>query len=117
MDLTATFAALAAASPAPDRPLDGINLLPFVLGEQPEVTRTFCWRINRPGRQQKAVRHGPWKYVHDAGYLHFLYNLDEDIGERRNLAIHHPEIVRDLQQRFRAWEAEVDANPKEFVVR
>jgi arylsulfatase A-like enzyme len=117
MDLTATFIAAAGAIPAQDRPLDGIDLLPILRGEQPEVTRTFCWRIDRNTRRQKAVRHGPWKYVHDAGYLHFLYNLDDDIGERRNVAIHNPEIVRELQQRLHAWEAEVDAHRKEFIVR
>jgi arylsulfatase A-like enzyme len=117
MDLTATFLAIAGAKPIPDRPLDGIDLLPILLGDQPTVTRTFYWRIDRNSRQQKAVRHGPWKYVHDAGYLHFLFNLDDDIGERRNLAIHHPEIVRDLQQRLQAWEADVDSQPKEILVR
>jgi arylsulfatase A-like enzyme len=112
-----TFVAVAGAKPRPDRPLDGINLIPLVAGEQPEATRTFFWRIDRPSRQQKAIRHGPWKYVFDGGYVHLLFNLDDDVGERRNLAIHHPRVMRDLQQRLQAWEAEMDAEEKEILVR
>jgi arylsulfatase A len=116
MDLTATFVALAGAQPAPDRPLDGINLLPILTGEKPAVTRTFFWRVERSARMQKAVRHGKWKYVFDGGYVNLLFNLDEDISERRNLAIHHPDIVRDLQKRLAAWEAEMDASERDFIV-
>ena len=85
MDLTATFLAAAGAEPAADRPLDGINLLPILLGEQPPRERTFCWRVNRSNRQQKAIRHGDWKYVQDAA-VEMLFNLKDDIGERRDLA-------------------------------
>jgi arylsulfatase A-like enzyme len=117
MDLTATFAALAGAKPSAEKPFDGMNLWPIVTGQQPQTERTFFWRIDRPSRQQKAVRHGPWKYVHDAGYLHFLYNLDDDIGERKNLSFRHPEIVEDLQRRLKAWETDVDSQPKQLLVR
>jgi len=116
MDLTATFAAIAAAETPSDRPFDGINLLPIVTGEHPEVSRTFFWRVNRTGRQQKAIRHGDWKYVLDGGYVNLLFNLKDDIGERRNLAIHHAEIMRDLQQRLEAWEKEMDASDRQFLV-
>jgi arylsulfatase A-like enzyme len=63
MDLSATFAAVAGATPQSDRPFDGINLLPIIAGEQPEQPRTLCWRIDRAGRQQKTVRHGKWKHA------------------------------------------------------
>jgi arylsulfatase A-like enzyme len=116
MDLTATFVALAAAKAAPGRPLDGIDLLPIAKGEQPEVERTFYWRVGHSGRQQKAVRRGPWKYVLDGGYLPLLFNLEDDVGERRNLAIRRPEIMHDLQQRLKAWESEMDAQEKEIMI-
>ena len=58
----------------------------------------------------QAVRKGKWKlilpdrkksygYVKDKGSLQVeLYNLETDIGEAKNLANTHPEIVRDLLQ-------------------
>ena len=114
MDLTATF--LAAADAKSTRDLDGINLLPILLGEQPPRERTFCWRVNRSNRQMKAVRHGDWKYVQDAA-VEMLFNLKDDIGERRDLAFRRPEILADLKARLKAWEEEMDASPTTFVVR
>jgi arylsulfatase A len=116
MDLTATILAAAGASPPAGRRLDGINLLPILTGERPEVERTFFWRIHRTGRHQKAVRHGQWKYVQD-GMVEMIFNLADDVGERRDLAFHEPEILADLKRRLAAWEAELAKNPPPFLVR
>jgi arylsulfatase A-like enzyme len=115
MDLTATFLAAAGA----DNPTnsDGINLLPILAGEAPTRERTFCWRVNRSNRKQKAIRHGDWKYVEDGGAVEMLFNLQDDISERRDLAFRHPEILADLKARLKAWEEEMDRSPTTFVVR
>ncbi|MCI0357939.1 MAG: sulfatase-like hydrolase/transferase [Planctomycetaceae bacterium] len=116
MDLAATFAAIAGASPPADRPLDGVNLLPVLTGKQPEMTRTLCWRIDRPGRQQKAVRHGSWKYIQD-GNVEMLFDLARDIGERRDVLFMHQDVVADLKERLAAWEADVGREPTDFLVK
>jgi arylsulfatase A-like enzyme len=116
MDLTATFLAASGVEPPKDRALDGINLLPILTGDQPPAERTFCWRVNRSNRQMKAIRHGDWKYVQDAA-VEMLFNLQTDIGERRDLAFRHPDILADLKDRLKTWEAEMDASPTTFVVR
>lgn len=127
MDLTATFLAAATDqltdSNAKSKiqnlkspPLDGINLLPILQGQQPTQDRTFYWRVNRSNRQQKAIRHGDWKYVQDAA-VDLLFNLKEDISERRDVSIHHPEILADLKARLKNWEAEMDRSPTTFIVR
>jgi arylsulfatase A-like enzyme len=117
MDLTATFLAAAGVAPAADRPLDGMNLLPILTGKSPPVERTFCWRVNRTNRKQKAIRHGDWKYVEDGAAVEMLFNLADDIGERRDLGYRHPEILADLKDRLKTWEAEMDASPRAFLVR
>ncbi len=116
MDLTATFLSAAGATPSADRPLDGKDLIPMLLSDGPVTERTFCWRVKRTGRQQKAIRHGPWKYVEDGGYLSFLYNLEEDSSERKNLSNQHPDVVQYLREGLAAWEAEMDASPKEIFI-
>ncbi len=116
MDLSATFAAIAGAKPPADRPFDGVNLLPMLTGDQPEAPRTLCWRIDRTGRQQKAVRHGTWKYIQD-GNVEMLFDLAHDIGERRDLAFAHPEIFADLKRRLADWELEISRERAEFLVK
>jgi hypothetical protein len=38
-----------------------------------------------------------------------LYNLDEDIGEKSNLAARHPELANRLEEQLEKWLNEVDA--------
>lgn len=116
MDLTATILAAASAQPSKDRKLDGIDLLPILTGQQPEVERTFHWRVERTGRKQKAVRHGQWKYVQD-DMVEMLFDLEKDISERIDLAYRQPEVLARLKKLLADWEAELARSPPPFVVR
>jgi arylsulfatase A-like enzyme len=116
MDLTATILAATSTEPPADRKLDGINLLPILTGEQPEVERTFFWRVDRAGRKQKAVRHGNWKYLQD-DMVEMVFDLGEDISERRDLAYRQPEVLAKLKRLLADWEAELARTPPPFVVR
>jgi arylsulfatase A len=116
MDLTATFAAAAGVRPDDARPFDGIDLLPILTGTDPERDRTFAWRIHRTARQQKAVRHGTWKYMQD-GNVEMLFDLAADIGERRDLSFTRPDKFAELKQLLHEWEREVDREPTAFLVR
>ncbi len=116
MDLTATFLAAAGAKVPDDCKLDGIDLLPILSGQAKERERTFFWRIRRPDRQQAAVRQGKWKYLKDGG-TEFLFDLDADIGERRNLAYRHPDLLGRLRRLHAAWEADVDRNESDILVK
>jgi arylsulfatase A-like enzyme len=90
--------------------------MPILAGEQPEQPRTLCWRIDRTGRQQKAVRHGSWKYIQD-GNVEMLFDLATDIGERRDVSFQNPETIADLKSRLAAWEAELAKDRPEFLVK
>lgn len=116
MDLCATFAAVSGAKPAADRPFDGINLLPILTGEQAAEVRTPCWRIDRTGRQQRAVRHANWKYIQD-GNVEMLFDLADDISERHDVSFQNPDRFADLKDRLAAWEAELAQERTEFLVK
>jgi arylsulfatase A-like enzyme len=109
MDLTATILELAGAERPPD--LEGMDLMPILLGDMPEVPRTLFWRT-RGG--QRAVRSGDWKYITQypgVGERNFVFNLRFDIAERNDLAW-SPEgqaVARELRATLDQWEADVDA--------
>jgi arylsulfatase A-like enzyme len=103
-----TTAAAAASVPLPaDRPYDGVDLRPFLLGalgagEQGDTPhRTLFWR----SLYNKAVRKGAWKLILNerSGQI-LLYNLVYDRGEKVNLAPRYPEIVEELLDELKKWE-------------
>ncbi len=109
MDLAASILAATAVSPSPNRPLDGINLIPILSGRKPVVERSFFWRIAYRVRVQKAVRRGKWKYVKD-GTAHMLFDLERDIGERQDLVYKYPGVVSELKALLSGWEEEMEAS-------
>ncbi len=117
MDLTATFLAAAGAKLPADYHPDGIDLLPILTGAEPQQERTFFWRMDRSNRKQWAVRHGKWKYLNDGNTMDLLFDLEADIGERRSRTYEYPELVQDLKARLKAWQEEMDASDRDFIVR
>ena len=106
-DLTASILA-ATRTPLPEGyHADGIDLLPVLRGDSPVVERRLFWRINRPNRQQQAVRSGRWKLLVDGGQ-YLLFDLGDDPGERTDLAARHPDIVVALKGALADWEKDVD---------
>ena len=106
MDLTLSTL-VAAGVPLPGgRDLDGIDLIPILSGDAPVVERTLHWRFG----PQRAVRRGPWKYL-ALGRNEMLFNLADDVGERRDLSAQRPELVAELRALQQDWEAEVTAQP------
>ncbi len=107
MDITRSILTVAGTRlPADYRP-EGIDLLPMLSGATPPTARDLYWRIQRPDRQQRAVRSGRWKLLIDGGQL-LLFDLDADPGERTDLAALHPDVVVRLKQAVAAWEKDVD---------
>jgi arylsulfatase A-like enzyme len=97
-----------------DQPLDGVAWKHHESQFQPPIDRTFYWHFphytNQGGRPAGAVREGKWKLVeqYEDGSLE-LYNLENDIGEIRNLADDETGIAKLLQQKLHAWRKAVNA--------
>ena len=85
---------------------DGVNILPYLKGEkQPDETphENLFWRRGK----DMAIRHGDWKLVVEySGDNHnpMLFNLTNDIGERKNLITVYPEKTKELQTIYKLWE-------------
>ena len=110
MDLTATILAAAGVAVPAEARHEGIDLLPMIAGERPEVDRTLFWRVAGP-RPQSAVRSGSWKLVMD-GTRPLLFDVRADVGERENVVGARAEVARRLRALLDAWHEDVDAESK-----
>ena len=117
MDLTATFLAAAGAPTGESYRADGIDLTPFLTGARSETSRTLYWRVNRSNRVMSAVRSGKWKYLNDGNTMDLLFDLESDVSERHNLGFEHPEVLHELKAKLKVWESEMDASPRQILVR
>lgn len=100
MDLTATCLDAAGVKIDAQYPIDGESLLPHLVDNQPEKSRTLFWRMKE--REQRSVRSGDWKYL-KVKEQEFLFDLSYDWRERTNFALKHPEILAGLKRQWEEW--------------
>ena len=93
MDWMPTFLAAADAPPDPGFPLDGMNLLPQLIGGAAPVPRRLYWRYHL--NAQRALRDGDMKYLKIAGN-EFLFNVADDPLERANLKQRQPDVFKRM---------------------
>ncbi|MBA3712172.1 MAG: sulfatase-like hydrolase/transferase [Pyrinomonadaceae bacterium] len=116
MDWTATILAATETALPAGRRLDGVNILPVLQGRAPYIERTFFWRIARDERKQKAVRQGKWKMLRDGG-IELLFDLEKDASERYDIGYQNQEVLRQMRDRLRSWEADMDRTKPPFSVK
>lgn len=127
LDLFPTFVAATQAPLPKTKVLDGDNLLPLLTKGTALKERPLFWHFpiylqaylkndletrdpefrTRPG---SVVRLGPWKlhqYFEDNGIE--LYNLEDDLSERNNLAGSQPEKAEELLKLLENWRKETKA--------
>jgi len=92
--------------------IDGLSYLPTMLGQDDKQKKHeyLYWEFFERGGKD-AVRMGKWKAVrngtrNDPDKPVELYNLEEDIGETKNIADQHPEIAKKLMGFIKASHTE-----------
>lgn len=119
IDILPTLASITQA-PLPEKKIDGVNILPLMLGDEnanPRETFLYYYRKN----SLEAVRKGDWKlgFAHPGRtYIGFrpgadgfpgsvnenfqheegLYDLRRDPGERYDVKEYYPEVVAELKK-------------------
>ena len=107
LDIFATIAGLNNAPANQGRPLDGVNLVPFVNGEDTGVPHEAIY-LRKYDQQRYAIRYHDYKLViHKANAKPQLYELSEDIGETNNIANAHPEKLEQLGKILNEWTSEL----------
>ena len=103
LDIFATITALAHAPTNAARPLDGVNLMPFLTGQIAGAPHDAIY-LRMFDKGAFAVRRGDDKLViPGTGQLAQLFNVTQDISESQNLAGSEPEKLTELEKRRAAW--------------
>ena len=110
-DVLPTCAELAGVPPSEyPNDIDGLSFLPVLLGKKEEQRQHphLYWEFYEEGGKV-AARWGDWKGIQlnvnqtfgkpDAPIQ--LFNLDSDLGETKNIAAEHPEIVDKFREIFK----------------
>ena len=113
LDIVTTAAAVAGVSLPLDRVYDGLDILPYLRGDQVSPVRTLFWRLldlglDSPDHRNTtwAVRSGPLKLIVESAKDNkppALYNLETDIGELQDLAAVQPQDVSALTALYGQW--------------
>lgn len=108
-DLLPTMAALSGTTLSDTLKLDGINLLPYLMGKEEPAPRPLFWSHNN----QLAIRQGDFKLITDGSFTEIsLYDLGVDLGEENNIADQHPDLVRELLLTLKEWQEDVNRDVK-----
>lgn len=110
IDLFHTIAAAAKAPVPTDRKLDGVDLMPYIVGDNTDAPhKTLFWRQG----YQQTVLHEGWKLIRSEqadkpGALQkkLLFHLTEDPTEENNLREQRPDKVAELEALLAAHNAE-----------
>lgn len=108
LDIYATAAKLARKPIPRTRPIDGVNLLPFLKSESTgRPHETLFWRMNR----KAALRLGDWKLVRNPARGQKadwqLFDLANDLSESKNLANQHPQKLAELKSTWNRLNAKM----------
>ena len=112
-DYYPTFLDVAGLPAKPKQHADGVSIVAALKGGKLD-RKAIYWHYphygNQGGRPGSSVRAGDYKLIEffeDDSVE--LYNLRDDIGEKKDLSAAMPETVAELRKRLHAWLANVDA--------
>jgi arylsulfatase A-like enzyme len=115
LDIVPTVAAAAGVALPSDRDYDGMDMMPYLAGQEMSPDRTFCWRWFGLGPDGPhgaldtiwGVRNGSLKLVVERArdtQPPALYDLATDIGETTDLSLQEPDQVAALQTLYNQWQ-------------
>lgn len=102
--------------------IDGVSLMPLLdgtakklaerdlyfqwhRGDVPELYRAFAVR----GSQYKLVQAEGWGQVPEGEYKFELFDIINDPSEKYDIAAAHPEIVKEMKNRYEKWFEDVSS--------
>ena len=106
LDIFATIAALSKAPVKKDKPLDGVNLIPYITGKNKGMPHETIY-LRKFDQNSYSIRHKDLKLVLKKDSVPELYNLNEDIGEQNDIAQQFPDEVKKLDKIRLKWDSQL----------
>jgi arylsulfatase A-like enzyme len=104
LELVPTILAATGAKAPDGVKLDGFDMLPVLRGEMESPRKEMFWQR----RGDKAARIENWKWL-ESQKGSGLYDVSDDISEKKDLSQEKPEVLKMMRDKFDAWRAEMDA--------
>ena len=104
LEIVPTLCAATGAEPPMGVALDGFDMLPVLQGKKRSPRTEMFWQR----KLDKGARVGHWKWV-ESSRGGGLFDLRDDIGERRDLSEEKPEVLKEVQARFASWKMQMQA--------
>ncbi|MEY4239741.1 MAG: hypothetical protein RL339_2342, partial [Pseudomonadota bacterium] len=109
LDIFGTIASQTGIGAKPGRPIDGVDLVPYLKGEKAgDPQPALYWRMFDQGRHAMVV--GDLKYVYN-GKQAVLFNLRTDPGETKPLLVTDKALIDRLGQLYANWNAQMARQP------
>ena len=103
LDILGTIAGITRVSISSERPLDGVNLVPFLDGDKQGDPHQALY-LRKWDQQRYAVRKGDHKLVIPVkGGKPQLFHLAEDIAEKKNVIGSERDIAKELEALRLQW--------------
>ncbi len=104
IDVSRTAVELAGADPTSGNAMEGVNLIPFISGEESSVPHeTLYWR-GANGKKWAVLSSDREKYVQSKPQdTPQLYRLTEDVSETNDIVGSNAELAAELKERWNNW--------------
>jgi len=104
LDVLATIADLSGAVLDPEKPLDGVNLIPYVTGAKQGSPHREIFLRGGGAQGTYAVRMGDYKIMtYNGGNGRQMFNLKNDISEENNIIKAFPERFKEIENARAEW--------------
>ncbi len=103
-----------AGSPEQNDSMDGVSIKSLIEDADATIARDLFWHFPHyhagGDSPYSTIRSKDWRLVefYEDGSLE-LYNLNDDLGESKNLASINPEITQELHKKLKRWRKKVGA--------
>ena len=99
LDIFATASGITGSKTNKDKPLDGVNLIPYITGQDSRNPHPVIY-LRKFDNKSFSVRKDDWKlllFQHN-GDVRELYNLADDLGETNNVIKNNQQIADEIEK-------------------